>query len=500
MKISKYKIFSYIVGVTLFASCKKSFLDKDPNGLFLESNYYSTVEEAFSGLIAAYSPLGWTVGGTDNTYISKIGVMDVASDECYAGGGGASDMPGWQALNTYNMSSALGPQAGLWSRNYTGINNANIILSKLEGNTTINADSVTRFVAEAKFLRAYYYFDLVREFKNIPLILIPPTLSNAFDQKQTSSDSVYLQIEADLKAAIPNLPETVSADQNGRATTGAANALLGKVILTENNTARMAEAASYLNIVNTSSQYGLLSNYADIFATNNKFNKESIFEIVHTSEQKADWGTWPYYLANVLVNMVGPRSYVGPLYWTGGYGFCPVTPNKVAALKGDPRFSTSIANIDSIVNAVAGRSYSAGYQNTGYFINKYAPLQADVATVGQIELNFAKDEIEIRLADTYLMEAEALIRGGGDAGRALALLTAVRARVGLSPVAATLDNIYHERELELAFEGHRWFDLVRTNQAASVLSFKGFKSGTNEILPIPLQSLNNTSLVQNPGY
>jgi hypothetical protein len=120
--------------------------------------------------------------------------------------------------------------------------------------------------------------------------------------------------------------------------------------------------------------------------------------------------------------------------------------------------------------------------------------------VGQTELNFPNDYIEIRLADTYLMEAEALVRGGGDQSRAQYYLDQVRARVKLPSVPATLANIYNERRLELATEGHRWFDLVRTGQAGTVLAFKGFKTGINEVLPIPLVELNNTELKQNPGY
>ena len=115
-------------------------------------------------------------------------------------------------------------------------------------------------------------------------------------------------------------------------------------------------------------------------------------------------------------------------------------------------------------------------------------------------MNYQQDDYIIRLADTYLMEAEALVQGGGDIARAATLLNAVRARVGLAPIAATLDNIYNERRLELATEGHRWFDLVRTGQAPTVLAFKGFKANKNEVLPIPLFELNNTKLVQNPGY
>ena len=117
-------------------------------------------------------------------------------------------------------------------------------------------------------------------------------------------------------------------------------------------------------------------------------------------------------------------------------------------------------------------------------------------------MNFPNDVIEIRLADTYLLEAEASVRanGGSVTTRAQNLLDAVRARVGLTSKTATLDNIYEERKLELATEGHRWFDLVRTGKAATVLAFKGFKAGKNEILPIPMEEMNNTKLVQNPNY
>ncbi|HKZ67146.1 MAG TPA: RagB/SusD family nutrient uptake outer membrane protein, partial [Chitinophagaceae bacterium] len=148
----------------------------------------------------------------------------------------------------------------------------------------------------------------------------------------------------------------------------------------------------------------------------------------------------------------------------------------------------------------SGRSYEKGYQNTGCFIEKYAPKQQYLTTGGTLELNYPYDYIEIRLADTYLMEAEALMHSSGNAARAQQLLDAVRTRVGLGSVPVTLATIYGERRLELATEGHRFFDLVRTDQAGSALSSTGFTVGKNEILPIPLTELNNTNLVQNTGY
>lgn len=493
---------SYIIvlsAVILFlGSCRKSFLDVDPKGEQLESNYYQSADEAYAALIAAYNPLAWEAGGSSSTYIDPLGPLNSASDECYAGGGSSSDVPYWQAWNTYTLTAALGPQSGFWDRSFTGIYRANLLLSKIDNVPDLSASVKSRYIAEAKFLRGYYYFWLVRLFKNIPLSTAPITTSEMYKQTQVSPDSVYSQIEKDLKEAIPDLPATIDASENGRVTKGAAQALLGKTILFQNITDRMLEAAGYFEQVNTASNYSLLTNYADIFSPDNKFNSESVFEIAHTGEQNANWGNWPDFSGNVYVNMVGPRSYSGPNYWSGGWGFNPIIADFVNAIKTDPRYQYIVANIDSIANA--GGSYLPGYQNTGYFIQKFAPLAKYVSAVATVELNFPNDYIEIRLADTYLMEAEAIVRGGGDVSKAQHYLDAVRARVGLSSVSATLNNIYKERKVELATEGHRWFDLVRTNQASSVLAFKGFVSGKHELLPIPLSELNNTQLNQNPGY
>lgn len=501
MRIQRLSYLLLLAGALQWLpSCKKSFLEVDPKGIDLESNYYSNAAEAFSGVVAAYDPLGQEAGGTDNTYINKLGPLNAASDECYAGGGSSSDMSGWQAWNKYTLSAAVGPQAGYWDRNYTGIYRVNIILSKLGNVPGLDTATKARYMAEVKFLRAYYYFDLVRLFRNVPLITQPLSTDQVYQQVQAKPEEVYAQIEKDLKEAIPALPLTVPASENGRVTKGAANALMGKVIITQNNTARMLEAAGYLEQVNASGVYSLLPNFGDIFSPANKFNKESIFEIVHTGSQNAGWGNWPNFEGNVYVQMIGPRGYSGPLYQPG-YGFNPLITDFVNSMKGDPRYPYTVANIDSIRLAGKGTyDYNSSYQNTGYYIQKYAPLQAYASKTGTVDLNYPNDYIEIRLADTYLLEAEALVRGGGDAAKAQSYLDKVRARVGLPPVPATLDNIYNERKMELATEGHRWFDLVRTGKAATVLAFKGFKAGVNEVLPIPLVELNGTKMIQNSGY
>ena len=504
MKIMKKRTIIYLslfAGTALaVAACKKSFLDVKPQGTTLESNYYQSPADAFAAVVAAYNPLSWT---TVSSYCPKMVLLNLASDDAYAGGGSNTDNPGMQAWNTFTLSSATpNVPPDLWSRNYSGIYRANVVLEKVANVPGLTDALKARYTADMKFLRAYYYFDLVRLFGNIPLITSVLQQSDFFTQVQVKPAQVYAQIEKDLNDAIPNLPATLDPSENGRATKGAAQALLGKAILYENDNTRMQEAANDFELVNSSPNYHLLPNYADIFIPTNKFNAESIWEIVHTSASGRGWGSFGNDDGNVGVQMVGPRAYTGPVYEsnTAGYGFNPLTLSLVTALKGDPRYAATVVNIDSLAKAGYCTYDKTGYQNTGYFVRKFAPLAQYQATVGVIPLNWTNDEIEIRLADTYLMEAEALVRGSGDMSKAQSYLDKVRARVGLPSVPATLANIYNERRLELATEGHRFFDLVRTGQASTVLASKGFQAGKNEILPIPLQELNNTKLVQNPGY
>lgn len=496
MKTYNIYFVALLAGSMLFNACSKDFVEVSPKGTALEDNYYRNAEEAFNALVAVYDPLGKE---TDGTYSNKIGPLNSASDDCYAGGASSSDVPAWQVWNNFTVDPATGIQADFWKRNYQGVYRANVLLSKLDG-IPMDEGLKARFFAECKFLRAYYYFDLVRLFRNIPLILSPLGASDIFNVTQAKPEEVWAQIEKDLTEAIPNLPVAIPVEENGRVTKAAGQALLGKVILFQNNESRMQEAANLFEQVNTSPNYELLADFGQIFRPDNKFNKESIFEIVHTAKQLSGWGSWPNFEGNVYTQMCGPRAYVGNIYKVG-WGFNPLTPELISVLTGDPRYGYTTYNVDSLIKTGVASSYEKGYQNTGYFVKKYAPTIEFYSTIGgDPVLNYPNDYIEIRLADTYLLEAEALIRAGGSVAKAQSYLDAVRARVGLPSIPATLDNIYKERRLELATEGHRWFDLVRTGQAATVLAAKGFTPNKNEILPIPLAELTNTKLVQNPGY
>lgn len=482
-----------------FGSCSESFLEVEPVGRVLESNFYQTEEQAFEALVAVYDVLQWN---DQSGYTPFRPLMDVASDDCHAGGSDASDQPSWVALDMFTLTPDLGPQAGFWRKNYVGIYRANLYLEKIDGIDDASPQFKARTKAEVKFLRAKYYFDLVRLFGRVPLITNTLGADEYYTVNQTGPAEIYTQIEQDLNEAIIDLPETVGGNDLGRITRGAAQALLGRVILFQNDDSKMATAVNALESVINSGNYALEADFANIFSINAEHGVESVFEISYSDNSIADW--WMFGSGrgegNVGVQLVGMRDYSGPTY-APGWGFCPVSLDLVAFMENDPRFEHTI--IDA---AATGGSYTEGYQNTGYFVRKYAPLAANTAGDGAIPLNWSNNIREIRYADVLLMAAEAIVRSGGSEATARDYVNQVRARVGLNGINSTgqalLDAIYNERRMELACEGHRFFDLIRTGQAATVLASKGFIAGKNEVLPIAQTELDlsNGALSQNTGY
>lgn len=502
--ITKNIKYIFIAVAILFTSisCTEDFLEVTPKGTDLEETYYKNADEAYSALIAAYDIMSFNSSSWDN----MISFMNAGSDDNY----GASAPGDAISLFSFNQLTPTNMPQGFWSNHYQGIFRANTLLEKLP-NVPMDENLKLRFAAECKAMRAYYHFNLVRMFGNIPLMTRTITAIDAQTYPQSKPEDVYAQIEQDLLDAMADLPESVNvATEGGRWTKGAAQAMLGKVYLYDNKKAEAAVQLAEVNgIPGGTSKYGykLLSNFKDLWVHTNKFNSESILEDVHTDTGRADWGGLGFGTeGNVLNIMVGIRDYTrtagstAPDYFPG-WGVNTVTQNLYDVMKGDPRFDATIIDVKALIadgQVVGYSSVNEASTNTGYFMAKFVPLKSDASTLGGDQtLNFYQDTYIIRLADTYLLEAEAL---GGTGARAQALLDAVRARVGLASTPVSLDAIALERRKELACEGHRWFDLVRTGKAATALASRGFVSGKNELLPIPVKELENTILVQNPGY
>ncbi len=512
MKTNKiYKItavlFLSVITMGALNSCNTdNITDVQNKGAFDSENFYQNRDQAFQALVATYDPIGKYAAGFEN----MLTFFNAASDDFYAGGGSNSDGAGIQGFSNYSIDPIIMPQS-YWNIYFQGISRANTLVEKLPA-VPMDTNEKARFNAEALTLRSMYYFELLRMFKNIPLILKPiQATDNYYNIPQEDPKKIYQQIEADLLVAIPILPSTVASGDRGRLTQGAAKALLGKIYLYDGK--KDLAAAQFADVNGTpggTSQYGykLLANYNDLWDFKNKFNSESVFELVCTSNANVDWGGWGSGRdrGNSVNQMVGPRSFqrttagieakVKDVY-SGGWAFNTVTEDLYNFMLGDPRMDATIYNAKKL-KADGYVDYAPAYKDTGYFLNKFLPTQADRTTgTGNTELNFSQDVYIIRLADTYLMEAEAL---NGSGARAQALLDAVRQRVGLSSVPVSMQAIKDERRRELAGEGHRWFDLVRWGDAPIVLGNRGFKPNKNEILPIPYKELINTVIKQNPGY
>jgi hypothetical protein len=502
------KNFLYYTAIVLtvsLGSCKKD-LEVNPQDRITLDNYYKTQADAFTGLVAIYDRFAFQSGGL----YDKSAVMSVAGDDQLAGGGSSGDINDLQVMQNYTLNASTGPQGYLWTRGYSGIYRANVLLQKI-GDIPMDATLKARYIAETKAMRAAFYFDLVTFFKNVPIIEGTVDPKDLYNVVQAAPAAVYAYVEKDLADAIPGLPNTVpAATEGGRLTKGAAQALLGKVLLYEK---KWQAAADQFAVVNgtapgvSPSVYGykLIPNFGDLWKPSNKFNTESIIEFVHSNKSNGNWSAAGNSEGNLLSITTGPRGYsktltTAPDYFSG-YSFLVFTKAFYDFIHFDPRNGATVANLDSLqTNGIA--KYTAGYNNTGYFFAKYMGLTTQAAA-NTPELNFGIDEYEIRLADTYLMEAEALMNANAAVGagsRAYQLLNAVRARVGLNPVAVTQANIEKERRLELAGEGQRFPDLIRWGKAAATLASKGFIAGRHEVFPIPQGELNNTKIEQNKEW
>ncbi|WP_205503744.1 RagB/SusD family nutrient uptake outer membrane protein [Rufibacter psychrotolerans] len=451
-------------------SCN-DFLDLDPKDTRTEDNFYRTQADATEALIGVYDVLQWnTLSGFHPTPM----VLDILSDDSYSGGQPSSE-PNLLQMDRHQMLTTNGEIYGLWRRNYIGIARANTLLHRMQ-NIDAPEDFKKRTIAEAKFLRAHFYLDLVRFFENIPLHLEPLAPSD-YNQPQASPKAVYDQIALDLTEAMPDLPASDLRASMGRATRWSAKALLAKTYLFHKGvynqdlqaggTAVTAQVAlQHLNDIITSSGHDLLPNYADNFTRANEFSIESVWEISYSDDNP--WWDWGYVQGgegNMQPQQQGPRikNTATENYLAGWSTATPTQELYNAFEANDPRRDATILAETEL--AGGKDNLNIGYQHTGYFSQKYTTSKEYAPSGGQLELNWGNNYRAIRFSDVLLMASELMLMTG--TGDAQAPLTRVRARVGLGPVPATLDNIFRERRVELALEGHRYWDLLRQGTAAA---------------------------------
>lgn len=472
-------IFASVLTLSLTA-CQDKFLELAPVSQANTASFYKTQADMLIALNGAYGALQF--GGQ---YGQNYVFAEIPSDDTRPVlSGSVTDQDEFDKFYLRTTNPFLLTR---WSDGYRGIYRTNSVIGRLPG-VTMDETLKKRIAGEAKFLRALMYFNLVRTFGGVPLVLTEITDPlQGYEYGRASVAEVYAQITVDLTEAEVALPERYTGADVGRATRGAAKSLLGKVLLTQK---KYAEAAAKLKEVVDANTYDLLPNYADLFKPVSKNSRESIFEVQYKKGSIGEGSNFG--------NAYAPENSGNAVIPFGGGGNNQPTADLESAFEaGDVRKVVSYAS--SYVNAQGNR---VDY----YYIRKYL----DPPTVnGDSEDNW----YVLRYADVLLLYAEALNETGKTA-EALPLLNRVRKRAGLADKATTTQAdlrlaIEQERRVELAFEGHRWYDLVRTGRALPVLQAKaaaiGIKTALTEnnlTFPIPQSQIdiNPGKIQQNPGY
>lgn len=490
-----------------FTGCKKDFLEVEPLVGSTEANYYQTAGDAQAAIIACYNPLQQEV-----TPIQGSGQLaphfrwyfgDIVSDDSEKGGSGDGDEPELFQFENFQGTSGSKLILGEWQNAYRGIAYCNIALEKIP-DIEMDEDVKARYLAEAKFIRAYSYSTLVTMFGGVPLILESLSPSEYQTQRATAAQ-VWAQIETDLTEAREDLPRKseISINEAGRATWGAASGMLVKAYAFQQ---KWGQAFDIADEIASSGEYFLDPNYGNIFTQAGENGPGSIFEIQYMNASGGNWGNQlEGTFTNVFQRARGTFS---------GFGFNIPTQDFVDEFEeGDPRLTATVFQVGDIMGDRGEFTTEATGTPFLYHPKKYFINASEEAPFGDPVPNGLSNDRVLRFADILLLHAEAAYHTGQE-GIAIASVNRIRerARGGNQDILPDIDAsgeallaaIYHERRVELGLEGHRFFDLVRQERAASVMQAQGlsFVQGIHELFPIPQTeiTLSGGQIDQNPGY
>jgi tetratricopeptide (TPR) repeat protein len=471
----------YFMAIVLSVACSDSFIELTPLSTVSVELLYKTDKDFQDAIIGGYNAL-------QTQYRDFYIFGDVRADDSEIQ---VIKTDAWSDSDLFILNSSSGIINSTWRNYYIAISRMNMVLNKIESADASIVTNKNRYIGEAKFLRALAYFDLVRIFGNVPLITKPITTQESYETPREKVDVVYELIISDLLSIEQDLPASYSGSDIGRVTKGAAKSLLGKVYLTRHD---FAKAESKLREV-TAMGYELMPNFKDLFDySTDEHHSEYIFDIEYAAGNN---------ISNTMSNRFAPNSAPFLAYYgvkgIGGEANSPTEELRDLFDDSDARKDVSVAVYGGFVNG------------SGEFV-AFPPATSKSYTKKYLTATPAQDDSDanwkvIRYADVLLMYAEAL-NENGKTDEALSYLNMVRTRAevpiysGLSQ-HETREAIYTERRLELCFEGHRWFDLLRYGRAYETLAHKGMKPFMT-LFPVPLtqiQVINNSSVfAQNEGY
>ncbi|MBE0639019.1 MAG: RagB/SusD family nutrient uptake outer membrane protein [Bacteroidales bacterium] len=484
--------------VISFYGCE-DFLDVKPQGELTQEAFPTSASDAQLATNAVYSTIrAW--------YYHSGGypILDIMSDDALKGSNPNDQL---STLGPYDNFSITPSQDGLdrwWATLYEGIKRANVVIEKVP-EITMDETLKNRYIAEARFLRGLYYFDLVRAWGGVPLVT---TITPPLKLERSGADEIYTLILSDLEFAKSNLPEKsqYSVSDLGRATRGAAKSLMAKVYLFRRDVGKgdFTNAEALLLEVINSLEYDLESNFADANGKDGEHGVESVFEIGAMETEGA--------VGNQYANTQGVRGTPNR-----GWGFNRPSENlRFAFDENDPRLGLTIIDLGDVLDDIEilgdGTTPDFVYDDQGNIIERECYNQKVWIPGTSTNTQFGHNRRLIRFADVLLMAAEAL-NENGKSSQALVHLNRVRerARGGNSSILPDItvtsqdelrDLIINERRFELALEGHRYWDLVRTGKAPEVLGPLGFVAGKHELMPIPQNEIDISqgTLTQNPNW
>lgn len=491
-------LFIAVLFCISWTACNKTFLEKSPIVGITEENFYRTEEDAIAGVNAAYATLQFQLSPAGHF---RWFWGDIMSDDAIKGGSGDNDANDLLQLETFKGASNTDLLESEWGADFEGIYRANVVLEKvppIEMDESLKA----RILGEARFIRAWNFYNLVTMFGGVPLadhVLAP----SEYNLPRASAEEIWNLVENDLKEAAATLWLRSEYDQDdlGRITKGTAQALLVKTYLWRQ---KWAEAKATAEEIINSGEYQLMADYADIFPVYGENNAESVFEIQFMNASGGNWGknnSNEGSFTNVFTRARGQFA---------GFGFNIPTQDFVDEFfkEGfeDPRLASTVFRVGDAMGdrGIFTIDATGGFPHL-YYSKKYFNNKSEDAPFGDPNPNGGSNDRVIRYADVLLMHAEAAFHTG-DENAAKTSLNLVRQRVGIPDISYTgqdlLEAIYRERRLELGMESHRFFDLVRTGRAAAVLGPLGFMTGVHELFPIPQSQIQatNGALMQNPGY
>lgn len=545
--MNQFKALTYsaLALATLSLSSCNDWLTEETPGTTKVSEFFTSLSTAEAVVNAAYVPMTWEFG---TTYYPEWYFGDIVSDDALKGGQDINDGADLRELENFKANSDNEILLGYYRAQWQGIQRANLAIDEIpttrietEGDEAEKqAKYRDRYLGEAYFLRGFYYFRLARMFGGMPLIDYVIKSSNQWAQTRSTMDETLNFAIKDFKRAENLLWEKdkYSNEELGRATKGAAQAMLLKANLYRADYLRnagneteaqkyFAEAAKWGKEVINSRQYSLWPNYLDNFRLANENGRESVFEIQYTEEATSDYGGEGYTRGTMTTILQRSRSSA---FGEAGWGYDRPTQNLYNEYEaGDARRDeTILVPTDEQIETPAQEIYCGDRM-----LNRKYAMYNDGANGGIYKLAHAtrspKNNIQIRYADVLLMYAEACCESG-DLPSAKTALKEVRDRAGLSPFPYTAviqgqtvtfnDNqedlrkaIRHERRVELAMEGHRWFDLTRWGIAKETMDtymageteeakelYGTFQKGKHELFPIPSKEIDLSGIEQNPNW